>query len=123
MREEELHRILSEEQKIVPSSGFVVSVMDAVRREAAAPPPIAFPWKRAMPGLFSAALALAWVVVVGVKLFSGGSAPEPPPAKMAIAFTLVAEAWKANGASWIVLALILSFGSVKLSVRLASGKT
>ena len=122
MSEEELDQILSKEQEIVPSSGFVVSVMNAVRREAAAPPPIAFPWKRAMPGLFSAALALAWLVVVGVKVFSGGSA-EPPPAKLAIAFTLIGEAWRATGASWIVLALVLSFASVNLSIRLASGKT
>jgi hypothetical protein len=122
MREEELDRILSKEREIVPSSGFVVSVMDAVRREAAAPPPIAFPWKRAMPGLCSAALALAWFVVVGVKLFSGESA-EPLPAKLAIAFTLIGEAWRATGASWIVLALVLSFASVNLSIRLASGKT
>ena len=34
----EIDRILSREDEILPSSGFAVSVMDAVRREAAAPP-------------------------------------------------------------------------------------
>lgn len=123
MKKEELDRILSKEQEIVPSSGFVVSVMDAVRREAVAPPPIAFPWKRALPGLFVTALAIAWVVVVGVKFFTGGSDTGPPPAKLAIAFTLIVEAWRSIGASWMVLALFLSFASVKLSIYFASGKT
>ena len=35
--EDEINRILSREDEILPSSGFAVSVMDAVRREAAAP--------------------------------------------------------------------------------------
>ena len=50
MRHDDLDHILSEGQDILPSSGFVGSVMDAVRYEAAAPPPIPFPWKRALPG-------------------------------------------------------------------------
>ena len=35
--DDEINRILSSEEEILPSSGFAVSVMDAVRREAAAP--------------------------------------------------------------------------------------
>ncbi len=53
----EFDRIMSEEE-ILPSSGFAASVMDAVRREAAAPPPIPFPWKRALPGAVFAAATL-----------------------------------------------------------------
>ena len=37
--DEDIDRILSREEEILPSSGFAVSVMDAVRSEAAAPPP------------------------------------------------------------------------------------
>jgi len=44
---DELHHILSWPDDIVPTSGFVANVMDGVRFEAAAPPPIAFPWKSA----------------------------------------------------------------------------
>ena len=40
---DEFDRIMSEEE-ILPSSGFAASVMEAVRREAVAPPPIPFPW-------------------------------------------------------------------------------
>ena len=58
--EDEMDRILSGEDEILPSSGFTVSVMDAVRREAAAPPPIPFPWKRALPGLVLGGLCWHW---------------------------------------------------------------
>ncbi len=61
--EGEINRILSREDEILPSSGFTVSVMDAVRREAAAPPPIPFPWKRALPGLVAAGFAQAGFTV------------------------------------------------------------
>src|SRR5271169_6092282 len=64
--EDEMNRILSSEDEILPSSGFAVSVMDAVRRESAAPPPIPFPWKRALPGLVVAGLAVALVLIGGV---------------------------------------------------------
>jgi hypothetical protein len=37
--EDEIDRILSRQDEIVPSSGFAASVMEAVRREAAVPPP------------------------------------------------------------------------------------
>ena len=43
MRDDEIDRILSSEEGIVPSSGFTVSVMEEVMREASTPPPIPFP--------------------------------------------------------------------------------
>ena len=64
--EGEINRILSREDEILPSSGFAVSVMDAVRREAAAPPPIPFPWKRALPGLVVGGFVLALVFITVV---------------------------------------------------------
>ena len=51
MNNEDLDRMLLERDEIVPSSGFVASVMEAVQQEAAAPAPIPFPWKWALPGL------------------------------------------------------------------------
>jgi hypothetical protein len=36
MRDDDVDRILSKEQEIIPSSGFVSSVMDAMQCEAAA---------------------------------------------------------------------------------------
>jgi hypothetical protein len=49
MTDEELDRILSKEPEIEPSAEFATSVMKAVRTEAAAPPPISFPWVCAAP--------------------------------------------------------------------------
>ena len=43
MRTDDLDRWLSEGEAIVPSSGFTAGVMDAVHREALAPPPDSIP--------------------------------------------------------------------------------
>lgn len=53
---DELDLILLERDQILPSSGFAASVMDTITQEAAAPAPIPFPWKVAVPG-FVALLA------------------------------------------------------------------
>ncbi|MDR3774049.1 MAG: hypothetical protein P4L26_11910, partial [Terracidiphilus sp.] len=45
MQPTRVDRILSSEEAFVPSSGFLAAVMDRVEQEAAAPPPIPFPWK------------------------------------------------------------------------------
>ncbi len=63
MTHDKLDRVLSRKDEIVPSSGFVSSVMDAVRQEATAPAPIPFPWRRALPGMVAAAITLVSVFV------------------------------------------------------------
>src|SRR5258708_21355177 len=76
--EAEINSILTRGDEILPSPGFAVSVMEAVRREAAAPPPIPFPWKRALPGLVVAGLALALILVGGlVAIAQFGKATTP----------------------------------------------
>ena len=122
MKHDDLDRILSKEQGIIPSSGFLVSVMNAVRRETETPPPIPFPWKRALPALSAVAVALVSVLVVGITLSIDDTVIQPIPASLSSAFALILQSWKTVGASWIVLALVLSFASVKLSRRLVSGK-
>jgi hypothetical protein len=52
------------QDQILPSSGFADAVMTAVRAEAAAPAPIAFPWKRAVPGMVGVIAAFALLVIV-----------------------------------------------------------
>jgi hypothetical protein len=123
--EDEIHRILSGEDEILPSSGFAVSVMDAVRREAAIPPPIPFPWKRALPGLVVALSALALVLVAGVvafvRLLRASAAPQfsaTLPSIMPPIFHGGIE----SAAMWTGMALLVAFVSVKLSMRLAFGR-
>jgi hypothetical protein len=122
MRQDDLDRILSKEEEIIPSSGFAASVMDAVRREAAAPPPIPFPWKRAIPGLCAAGFVIVWVFVVAITLFIHGPATQPVPTELLTVFDSTIRGWNTLGANWIVLALAVSLVSVKLSFRFVSAK-
>ena len=125
--EGEINRILSRKDEILPSSGFAASVMDAVRREAAAPPPIPFPWKRALPGLvvggFVLAMVFVTVVAATVQLIrsgTGGHFSTSLPRLLAPIMGLGLQRNLEIAASWTVLALLVTFVSVKLSMRLAS---
>ena len=91
--------------------------MDSVRREAAAPPPIPFPWKRAWPGIGVAGLMLGALVIATITLLIQGIPNQPLWPPLFLALAPIFEVWKAVGATWIVLALVLSFASVKLSTR------
>jgi hypothetical protein len=124
MSDAEIDHTLSRQDEILPSSGFVTSVMDAVRREAVAPPPIPFPWKRALPVLALATAAVVAVVVAGIAVFSqSGGATGPSAVALsasspsAILNSLAKSANSVPG--WTGLALLLSLISAKLSMRLA----
>jgi hypothetical protein len=124
---EEVDRMLSSPGKdeILPSSGFALAVMDAVRREAAAPPPIPFPWRRALPGMIVAGLvfvlALISLVVLIVHLPASTipqvSASLPSSAQLGLHEDIELAT------KWTALALLLAFVSVKLSMRLAASRT
>lgn len=120
----EIDHILSREDEILPSSGFLASVMDSVQREAAAPPPIPFPWKRAVPGLAAACCALALVLAVGFMASSQSGhttlpqLPSPSGPSMSPIFGGGIE----SAAIWTALSLLVAWVSVKLSVRLAVGR-
>lgn len=133
MNDQDLDHILSRENAghdIVPSSGFVLSVMDAVHHEAAMPPPLPFPWKRALPGLI-ASLALAMVMIVSFVHFGVHTASQLVPdssashfsAQMFGVLTHVFDASIQMGLGWVLLALLLSLVTVQLSMRLAGGKS
>jgi hypothetical protein len=120
MRYDDLDRMLSREDEIVPSSGFVASVMDSVRREAAMPPPIPFPWKWALPGLAAWAFVLA-ALITAVFAQSGRGARDPS----AMAFpklVAIIDGARSMGLEWIALAMLLAFASVALSRRLAGAR-
>ena len=122
--EAEINSILSREDEILPSSGFAVSVMDGVRREAAAPPPIPFPWKRALPGLVVGVLVLAVVLVGGVLAFTQLDKATAPQLSMSSppAMSTIFSGGIESAAIWTVLALLVAFVSVKLSMHLTSSR-
>jgi len=105
MQPDALDRLLSEEGSISPSQDFVAAVMSAVRREAATPRSIGFPWKPVVFGIASAALS----VVAGVDL---GPAAAPALAVQPNVTTELLNSWAvhvaAGAANPAVSALVLS---------------
>ena len=61
--EMEIGDILATEEELMPTSGFVVSVMDRVRQEAALPAPTPFPWMKAILIILVASGAVSWGAV------------------------------------------------------------
>jgi hypothetical protein len=126
MNDAEIDPILSGQDEIHPSAGFVACVMDAVRREAAAPPPIPFPWKRALPGLAVALVVMALLAVGGVFAVThglGGSTAPQVSATTSWGVTQGIQGKINSAAAWTALALLLTFVTVKFSMRLAAGRT
>ena len=120
---DQLDHILSESDEIIPSSGFAASVMEAVQREAAAPPPIPFPWKRALPGLAVAAFAFISLLVGAVETFSSGTTTAPATREVSTHWVTFFGTSKGLDASWIAVALVLSFVAVKMSTHFAERKS
>lgn len=118
--EDEVDRILARKDEILPSSGFADAVMESVRQEAAAPQPIAFPWKRALPGLLVGAVALVVGLVAGVtvivKAASGSIAPQAATATLP-ALPSLFHGGIESAVIWTMLSLLMAFVSVKLSTR------
>ena len=114
---DDLDRWLSDDEAIVPSSGFAQSVMDAVQREASAPAAIPFPWTRAMPGLVVTGVSLA---ATAVSIWR--AAPDAPAFAsfdQAIRSLLLSVADNgANAAAGVIIAVIMTVLPVVWSVQL-----
>jgi len=112
MRQDDIGPLLASEEMIEPSPGFTASVMGAVRREAEAVEPIAFPWRRALPGLALCAAGL----VAGLALLVGAFLAEPA-AGTAVARTI--PGWLGGGRLLSVAALAGSLFVSWLAVHLS----
>lgn len=114
---------------ILPSSGFVASVMATVESEATAPA-LAFPWKRAIPGLVAAAAVLALLLGVVVSLVlrafqTGPRAAAPLPAASPGWHLDLQPLFHSTGPAavfWVMSALVLSAGTLLLCRRLLSSR-
>jgi hypothetical protein len=115
--ETEIDHILATEEELIPSSGFLSSVMESVQEQAAAPPPIAFPWKRAIPGILLTSGVFGWGAVELVRL--------APPLLRSLAFSSThlsaAAVVSLENAAWVALALGTSLASWLFARRLAGG--
>ena len=110
-----LDRILSTEEDLIPSSGFLASVMERVEVEARAPKPIRFPWKRAIPGFVLAAGVFGWG---GVELVREAVSAYHAAAAAPVHLPVGLEQTLAP-LGWVGLALAISLASWVLSRRIA----
>jgi cell division protein FtsX len=105
--------------EIAPSSGFVNSVMDAVRSDAAGPPPIPFPWKYALPGLAGSIGAIVWLLLQVRRLpVSDAAAPTFTPNFSAHLVSWL-QTLQMAGVTWILLAVLAMWAGIRLSLILA----
>ena len=115
MTRDNLDRILAAEEQLVPSSGFVASVMERVRDEAAASPrPIPFPWRRIVLALVLMVGLLAWC---GVELVRRGL-PEMRSSVSLAPHLSAALIHQVTDAGWVAVALGVSLVSWMLSRRM-----
>jgi hypothetical protein len=107
-----IDRILATEPPLVPTSGFLASVMETIQDEALKPAPIPFPWKRAVPGILLAAGVFGFGTYEFVK--------QAIPAARDIAFTQphLSIARPVEQAGWVAAALAVSLVSWLVSRRL-----
>jgi hypothetical protein len=111
--DERMDEILGTEEDLVPSSGFVSSVMDRVREEAAAPQPIPFPWKHALPGFVLAAGVFGWTAVE----FARQIGPAIATLKLPPVHVTLAASQPLEQAGWVAAALVISLASWIVSRR------
>jgi hypothetical protein len=112
MEPDELKRILSEEE-IMPSSGFVNSVMTAVRKEVQEPQAIPFPWKRAVPLFVAGGIVLIALIVYASGIASPGTAGGDATLPLLTGTVL------SNSGTWTMVAYAISAGSVLYALRIA----
>ncbi len=115
MTDERIDAILAAEEELVPSSGFLAAVMERVQAEAAAPPPIPFPWKLFMPGFVVAAGVMVW----GAVEFARSIGPAIAAMKLSPPHVSAGLARPLEQAGWVVAALAVSLVSSIVSRRVA----
>jgi hypothetical protein len=105
--------LASPSEQLTPSSGFTLSVMDAIHQQTSAPPPIAFPWLRVLPGAIAIVCAL---FAFAVFLRRSASAPAPKLSQLLASSTFT---YTEAVVSLILLAICLSAIALAASFRLA----
>jgi hypothetical protein len=111
----EIEAILAGEEELLPSSGFLSSVLERIEQEAAAPPPVPFPWKRAVPGILMAAGVFSWGTVKLIRL----DLLTPALLRFTLPPLSSAVIGQIEQAGWIAMALGVSLLSWLLARRLA----
>jgi hypothetical protein len=106
--------VLSSDQELVPTSGFLATVMERVREESIVPKPIPFPWKLAVPGMVLAAATIGWLIYEFIRTALAGDLQ----IKFAQPHLPATELNLLTPAMWIAIALLFSLASWAFSRRL-----
>ena len=125
-KNEVLDRLLDEHlagssEQLAPSSGFAASVMESIQTEAVVPPPIAFPWRRALPGAVAALSGLIILIVLvlrGGTASAGAAAGPAAPAHAQLAHFFPAFSAGETVLCWILVAACISVAAIAASFRL-----
>jgi hypothetical protein len=127
MTDRELDHILAEQPDLYPSPNFTAAVMQAVRKDAATPAPIPFPWLIVIPGLLAWGLTLATVILIA---FYDPAVPATSTGRLAFDLSGVwqelaaAAAWVTRPeVVWIAVALLLTLVCVQIPLRLMRGRS
>ncbi len=107
--------ILATEEDLIPSSGFLASVIERVHDEARMPAPLPFPWKRAIPGIVLATGVFGW----GAFEFARQAIQASRTISLTQLQIPVSVQRPLEQAGWVALALVISFASMRLSRRIA----
>ena len=115
MKDEELDRLLAGTPLPDPGPAFTWAVMAQVRREAAAPPPIPFPWR-----LLALGLSICGATAVAALAVLAPAAPPDVPAT-AVPVALLEAAWLRHAAlatavlfaSWLSLRVTAIFSGAR----------
>ena len=114
MKSDDIDKVLANEEVITPSPDFLASVMRAVRRQAAALPPMRFPWLRLLPAIlamFAAIMRVFWDLIgflYDPDVLAGFKEQLQQFSDVAARF----------GVQWIVLAVAVTVVSLMLSISL-----
>jgi hypothetical protein len=111
----QIDSILATEEPLIPTSGFLASVMERVREESAAPAPIPFPWKRALPGM----VVVAGILGAGAFELVRRGLPAANEFTLTVPQISLAAVRPLEQVGWVALALGASLFSWMLSKRLA----
>jgi hypothetical protein len=118
-------------ESIEPSSGFAASVMDRVREEAASAAalgPIRFPWRRAVPGICMAVLAVAvcatllMLASIGAVQLASHAAISANLATTQSALAGWAETAMRMRLGWLAVGMMIAFVPFALSRGLTNGR-
>lgn len=120
--EEKLNRldqVLTTEEPLVPSSGFAAGVMERIADEAArSHKPLAFPWRRVLPGIILLVPGLAYLAYQLFKGLGTASVTQASSSAPMFATTIAFNPQYTQMLLWLAGAAALTFITWRITQRL-----